>query len=395
MPKHPGGKDKKAPTTKRELAKVKVLRDAEQELEVLKEEKQSLFRRIGNSIKRHPMKAIGIGLGVTALAVGGVGIGAVLGAGGIVSALGLTSGVLANISSVGSAISTVAGIVGGAGVLTGTGLVIGSNFKRKAKLDREKKKVQKSIKKCEKKREKIEALELKSKQQQAKIEEFAESHREAGKLAKTTGLYKILRSRAKKKYKKTKEKIDKAERAYARAVDKVIVKKVEFNLMEKADVDNLALNGDLQRREVLKHKHEVGELDDEDFKFEMEDLEEETPGISGVSAQLETFDGEVSELISHVSEKHRSDKANETMREIKSRNTKPIKVVEEEYDLSNEEVREAWEKKLKGEMKDEFDQAKFDEEYERKKQEQQRRVDAFKAFTATHGKKPGSSDREM
>ena len=313
-----GGKDDpEPPKDGKKYKKGKFLTTAYKEATILAEPKLPWHKKLSRFAAHHPILTtlIGAGVGLVATATGA----------GVFAAAGLTGGILANAVSnaVGLAMGTGIGLVAG-----GTTAIVASNIPagRAARLC---KKFMKQYKKCQtidRKKEWQAAQEI---THESKAEMAREKMRTGSKLLKSLGVYKLARDFHKSQKKKAKEKRRYWTRQYAKSVDSAIVAKGRVNNHEIARNKSYALAGYVEKKRKLEQAHRNGELTDEEFAEDMEDLAQDFADLDGGSEGLEDVgsqlygDYEAEEIISKVQGK-KSKTMTDMLERIDGRKTKVV-----------------------------------------------------------------------
>ena len=359
--------------SKEELPKVRLIEFATKELDKVNEPKLPWYKRMAKWVVRHPIATTAICLGAGALLAAGAGV---VAAGGLSPAISALSFSLPKIAAISGAVGV------GAGAVIGGGLLIGSNISKTGKKEKLYKKFEKKYKKCQSLEDSISEYKDIINATKDKQKQLEEKHRKSKGVLKALGVYKKARKKVRKQNRKFTQKMREAEIEYAETVEEAIDKKNELNTIEDT-TSSLALGGYFEKKKKVEKDFKSGKIDKEDYDFEMEDLEDEVPGISKTSSRLKTFDGEVSELISKVKKEHSSKKMSEAVKEIKARHSKEEPVVVEEYDFSEDSVMSAMRKKHKKQVEASgktFDENDFSTSYEALKKAQKKKVDDYVAF---------------
>ena len=184
-----------------------------------------------------------------------------------------------------------------------------------------------------KKRGKVAEKALDIQMTQDDIQELRQKQR-SGNLFSKLGVYKAAKSVKRKILRAQRKSLRKQRAEYSTAVDTAISARSGLYKMEQKS-RTAALGGYMHKRNKLDSQLASGKLDPDEYSDDMEDLEFEMPGITGVSDDYRTGDTEIMDLVDGFADPDMdpslaSPTAIKTMAEIRKRNSKQDMWVETE-----------------------------------------------------------------
>ena len=291
----PQPQPKKKP--KKNYVKVNFLNKSLKQTNILAEPKRPWYKRLAKFAINHPV--------LTGLIGAGLGLGLAGAACGITAAAGLTSMLsYANFFFPTLAISTAAGAVAG-GAVSGISRLL--PFGRRERLY---KKFAKRYGKAMTFDRTKEAFAMMEEKHQEARKNAREKNRSGNKILKSLGVYKAAKAYHKMMAKASKKAKRYFGRKYVNKVEKALETKNKLNLAEVKKGKTMAVAGYLQKKRKLEAKFAAGKIDAEEFREEMQDLDEDVadlkggePGLTGVGNQM-TYDKEALTLVERVEKEH-------------------------------------------------------------------------------------------